>query len=82
MDRRVTAQSSYAAALESGVARECRAELTACFRVGVRLESWLNTYTPPLASGGNVGVSGEVAAAFRTRHRYVALTLLAVTWPS
>ena len=43
--------------------QECRAELTACFRVGVRLESWLNTYTPPLASGGNVGVSGEVAAA-------------------
>ena len=63
LDARVTAQTSYAAGLESGVAQECRAELTACFRVGVRLESWLNTYTPPLASGGNVGVSGEVQEA-------------------
>ena len=32
LDARVTEQGSFAAALESGVVQECRAELTACFR--------------------------------------------------
>ena len=64
LEAQVTAQGSFAAALESGAVQTCRVELTACFRVGVRLESWLNTYTPALASGGNVGVSAEVAGHF------------------
>lgn len=37
-----------------------RSRARAASPAGVKLESWLNTYTPPLASGGNVGVSGEV----------------------
>ena len=39
---------------------EVRKEPTACYRLGGRLESWLNTYQPPLSAGGNVGVSAEV----------------------
>ena len=50
----VIEEGSFVKALESGVVKRCRAELTACFRVGVRLECWLNTFTPPLSSGGNV----------------------------
>ena len=39
---------------------QLRTQLMATYRMGVRLEAWMNSYTPPLASGGNVGVSGEV----------------------
>ena len=60
LEARVRGIDSFAKALESGVVQDCRRELTASFRVAVRLESWLNTYTPPLSSGGNVGVSAEV----------------------
>jgi hypothetical protein len=57
---RVVAQDSFSAALESDVVRQVRKQLSACYRLGVRLESWLNTYLPPLSAGGNVGVSAEV----------------------
>ena len=60
LEERICEHASFAKALDAGDVKECRAELTACFRVGVRLESWLNTYTPPLSAGGNVGVSAEV----------------------
>lgn len=60
LEQRICEHATFAEALEAGVVKECRAELSACFRVGVRLESWLNTYTPPLSAGGNVGVSAEV----------------------
>lgn len=60
LEQRIGEQASFAAALEAGVVKELHAELSACFRIGVRLESWLNTYTPPLSAGGNVGVSAEV----------------------
>ena len=51
---------SYPEALSCGLVGDIRQELTSCFRLGVRLESFINTYQPPLASGGNVGVSAEV----------------------
>jgi len=57
---KTVAQPGFSAALETGVVGEVRRELTACYRLGVRLESWLNTYQPPLSAGGNVGVSAEV----------------------
>ena len=57
---RVQAQPSFATAVEEGSVTAVRTELGACFRLGVRLESWLNTYQPPLSSGGNAGVSAEV----------------------
>ena len=51
---------SFPEALSSGLVAAVRQELSSCFRLGVRLESFINTYQPPLASGGNVGVSAEV----------------------
>ena len=51
---------SYPEALSCGLVGDIRQELTSCFRLGVRLEAFINTYQPPLASGGNVGVSAEV----------------------
>lgn len=39
---------------------QLRRELMSTYRMGIKLEAWMNSYTPPLASGGNVGVSGEV----------------------
>ena len=53
-------QSSYDNALACGSVKEVRKELMACFRLGVRLESWVNTFTPPLSAGGNTAVSAEV----------------------
>jgi hypothetical protein len=43
------AQDSFSAALEAGVVSQVRKQLFACHRLGVRLESWLNTYQPPLS---------------------------------
>jgi len=60
LDARVSAFASYQEALDDGFVADLQKQLMAVFRMGVKLESWLNTYTPPLASGGNVGVSGEV----------------------
>ena len=60
LSERAQALPSFAEAIEKGVVAAVRAELTRCFRLGVRLESWLNTYQPPLSSGGNAGVSAEV----------------------
>jgi hypothetical protein len=57
---RVQAQPTFAAACEEGAVAAVRAELGTSFRLGVRLETWLNTYQPPLSSGGNAGVSMEV----------------------
>ena len=52
--------STYQEALDSGLVGRLRTELMRNFKMGVKLETWLNSYTPPLASGGNAGVSGEV----------------------
>ena len=51
---------TYEQALESGIVDELRAELHKNFKMGSQLEIWLNTYAPPLASGGNTGISAEV----------------------
>jgi hypothetical protein len=53
-------QDSFNAALEAGIVSRVRKQLSACHWLGVRLESWLNTYQPPLSAGGNIGVSAEV----------------------
>lgn len=60
LSERAHAQKTFPEALLSGVVGDVRQELSSCFRLGVRLESWINTYQPPLAAGGNVGVSAEV----------------------
>lgn len=57
---KTVAQESFSAALKAGVVKQVREQLRACYRLGVRLESWLITYQPPLSAGGNVGVSAEV----------------------
>ena len=46
--------------LKQGLVDCVRQELTACFKLGMQLETWLNTFIPPLSAGGNVGVSAEV----------------------
>lgn len=51
---------SFGTALKAGLVSQVRKQLCACYRLGLRLESWLNTYQPPLSAGGNVGVSAEV----------------------
>ena len=60
LEVRLEELTSYEEALECGIVSELRKELHAIFKMGNRLETWLNTYTPPLASGGNAGISGEV----------------------
>jgi len=60
LEVKVQAVASYGEALEGGLVTEVRQECSACYRIGVRLEAWVNTFTPPLSAGGNVGVSAEV----------------------
>ena len=60
LDEKAAALDDYTAALDSGFVRELRKALMACYRFGVRLEVWVNTFTPPLSVGGNAGVSAEV----------------------
>lgn len=60
LESKLEAVTSYSEALENGLVSDVRKELSACYRVGVRLEAWVNTFTPPLSAGGNVGVSAEV----------------------
>ena len=40
---------SFPEALSSGLVAAVRQELSSCFRLGVRLESFINTYQPPRA---------------------------------
>ncbi|KAL1527602.1 hypothetical protein AB1Y20_008988 [Prymnesium parvum] len=60
LEAKLQAETSYSAAIESGLVAELRKELSACYRIGVKLEAWVNTFTPPLSAGGNMGVSAEV----------------------
>jgi hypothetical protein len=60
LEERLDDISSYQEALDCGFVAELRQELMRSYRMGVKLETWCNSYTPPLASGGNAGVSGEV----------------------
>ena len=60
LTQRLETLTDYQEALDSGFVLELRKELMKTYRMGVKLEAWCNSYTPPLASGGNAGVSGEV----------------------
>lgn len=60
LEERLDSYSTYAEALEAGFVKEVRDTHRATYRMGVKLEAWINTFTPPLAAGGNAGVSGEV----------------------
>jgi len=51
---------SHAAAMESGLVKKVLAALHTTHRMSVQLTTWLGTFTPPLAAGGNTGVSAEV----------------------
>eukprot|EP00658_Telonema_sp_P-2_P003081 TRINITY_DN11132_c0_g1_i4.p1 TRINITY_DN11132_c0_g1~~TRINITY_DN11132_c0_g1_i4.p1 ORF type:complete len:244 (-),score=90.55 TRINITY_DN11132_c0_g1_i4:269-1000(-) len=51
---------SYAAMRDHGFIDEVRSNLQTCFRMASRLEAWLNTYQPPLSSGGTAAVSSDV----------------------
>ena len=59
-DKRLSAVEEYQEALDSGLIAELQRVLRETYRLGTKLEAWMNTFTPPLASGGNVAVSGEV----------------------
>ena len=50
----------YQEALDSGFVDRVRGELNDCYRLGVNLESWLNTYQPPLSAGGTAAISSDV----------------------
>lgn len=60
LDRQAAELESFQQAIDSGFVKQLRAQLTSTYRMGIKLEAWVNSYTPPLASGGNVGISGEV----------------------
>lgn len=60
LEERLDEYESYQEALDAGFVKDVRKELSKNYRMGIKLEGWINTFTPPLASGGNVGVSGEV----------------------
>ena len=60
LEGKLMAEITYSAATEAGLVTEVRKDVSLCYRVGVRLEAWVNTFTPPLSAGGNVGVSAEV----------------------
>ena len=60
IEERLSAVEEYQEALDSGLIAELQRVLRETYRLGTKLEAWMNTFTPPLASGGNVAVSGEV----------------------
>lgn len=60
LDKQAAELESFQQALDSGFVQKLRAQLTSTYRMGIKLEAWVSSYTPPLASGGNAGVSGEV----------------------
>lgn len=60
LEERLGEVETYQEALDSGLVTELQRALRETFRMSTKLEAWLNTFTPPLASGGNVAVSGEV----------------------
>jgi len=60
LEARLEPIETYEEALGSGIVSELRTELRKNFKLGNQLETWLNTYVPPLASGGNTGISAEV----------------------
>ena len=60
LEAKLAAEITYSAAAAAGLVTEVRKEVSLCYRVAVRLEAWVNTFTPPLSAGGNVGVSAEV----------------------
>ena len=60
LEARLDDYPTYQAALDDGFVTDVRQQLSKTYRMGVKLEAWVNSFTPPLASGGNTGVSGEV----------------------
>ena len=60
LEAKLDEYSTYQAALDDGFVQEVRTQLTKTFRMGVKLEAFISSFTPPLASGGNVGVSADV----------------------
>ena len=60
LEERLDDFETYHDALEAGFLTEVQKMLAKMYRTGVKLEAWCNSFTPPLASGGNVGISGEV----------------------
>ena len=60
LDKQAAELENFQQAVDSGFVKQLRAQLTSSYRMGIKLEAWVNSYTPPLASGGNVGISGEV----------------------
>ena len=53
-------RAGWIEALDGGFVKDVREQQRKLYRMGVKLEAWINTFTPPLAAGGNLGVSGEV----------------------
>ena len=60
LEERLDGFTCFQEALEAGFTADVSMQLTKLYRVGIKLEAWINTFTPPLAAGGNLGVSGEV----------------------
>jgi len=69
LEARTTSQPDFTTAITSGLVAEVRKEMMTCYRLGVRLESYVDTFAPPLAAGGTAGVSAEVQEAIASHIR-------------
>ncbi|KAJ1622703.1 hypothetical protein T492DRAFT_1060604 [Pavlovales sp. CCMP2436] len=56
----VQALTTHAEAIRSGLTKKVTAALHAVHLMSSQLTTWLGTFTPPLSSGGNAGVSAEI----------------------